>query len=135
MSAEAERLPWIKRYWPTMVMFAVFAMAVYDYYDRHHVDNSIWNDVSKLETISSRTFKNETVVLDGKFFAQPTFDHVTFVYNGTAPFMMDNATFVPAQPGQLASKITTRDHAISYTLQFQNMLFRAAGCQASFQIH
>jgi hypothetical protein len=37
-------------------------------------------------------FLNEVVTLDGKAFANCSFENVTFRFNGTAPFRIDNCT-------------------------------------------
>jgi hypothetical protein len=39
--------------------------------------------------VSGRTFRNETVLLDGFSFTNCTWEDVTFVYNGTAPTVFD----------------------------------------------
>lgn len=133
MPSESSRFPWLKRYWPTMIMVSFIALPAYDIYDRHHIDDSKWSDVDKMETVPSRVFRNETVVLDGKFFAQPTFDRVTFVYNGTAGFAMDNAHFIPVPPGQLAWVTESRNPAVTTTIKFETLLFTLSGCSGNFE--
>jgi hypothetical protein len=43
----------------------------------------------KYTDISGRTYRNETVLLDGFSFTNCTWEDVTFVYNGTAPTVFD----------------------------------------------
>jgi hypothetical protein len=51
-----------------------------------------------LTQIQSRTFKNETVQIDGNEFIDCTFDNVTFKFNGQAPFHFSNVHFhVPSK--------------------------------------
>jgi hypothetical protein len=38
-----------------------------------------------LKRVYGQTFKNQAIELDGREFVESTFEHVTFVYNGTAP--------------------------------------------------
>lgn len=50
-------------------------------------------DPSKLERIAGKTFNNEEVEIDGKFFINCTFSHVILIYRGTGPVHMDTNTF------------------------------------------
>jgi hypothetical protein len=46
-----------------------------------------------LRRVYGQTFKNQTIELDGREFVKSTFEHVTFVYNGTAPTrLIDNTS-------------------------------------------
>jgi hypothetical protein len=134
VDAEVESQPQAKylKYWPMLamgiLMLLTWTAVGYNYYDRHHVDNSVWTDVDKLDRIASRTFTNETVILDGKYFLQPTFDRVTFIYNGTAGVAMDNPRFKLAPPGELNFGLESRDNAVKTTIKLENLLFAAAGC-------
>jgi hypothetical protein len=48
-------------------------------------------ETREMVPVYRKTFTNEEVVLDGHHFIDCTFENVTFVYNGTAPFGMDRA--------------------------------------------
>jgi len=48
----------------------------------------------KFEQVFRRTFINETVELDGKFFEECTFSNVTFVYQGLGPTRIINARWL-----------------------------------------
>ncbi|HTU43831.1 MAG TPA: hypothetical protein VMF91_02125 [Bryobacteraceae bacterium] len=103
-----------------------WAAVGFDYYDRHHVDYSKWSDIDKLERVPSRVFKDETVVLDGKFFLQPTFENVTFIYNGTAGVAMDNAHFLPY--GRFVFRLGSRNPVVTTTLKLDSLFYAAGGC-------
>jgi hypothetical protein len=53
-----------------------------------------YNATQKLEAVVSAAYDNQTVVLDGRDFENCTFDNVTFIYKGTAPFVMTDPHFV-----------------------------------------
>jgi hypothetical protein len=48
-----------------------------------------WESFRK-ETVLAKTFRNETVVLDGKSFAGCAFENVTFQYDAAGPFDLVN---------------------------------------------
>jgi hypothetical protein len=48
-----------------------------------------------LTKIEAKTYKNETVRIDGNEFIDCTFDNVVFQFDGEAPFRFTNAHFVP----------------------------------------
>jgi len=43
--------------------------------------------------VSHHHFKNETVPLDGCAYKQSSFENVTFVYQGKAPFEIDDVEY------------------------------------------
>lgn len=53
-----------------LIVFIVGVAARLDYFEQ------------SLQQISNRTYKDETVMLDGRFFFNCTFDNVLFAYNG-----------------------------------------------------
>jgi hypothetical protein len=55
----------------------------------NHLSAADWN-AYKLVAVNGKHFRNQKVVLDGKFFSHCTFENVTFEYNGTAPASMTN---------------------------------------------
>lgn len=119
----------IRRYWPTLAMLVLIAITAYDIYDRHH-DSYNWSDLDKLEPVASRTFRNETVVLDGKHFSQPTFERVTFIYNGLGGFAMEDAHFIPSKDGTPSWTIVSRNNAVKETIKLENALLASSGCQS-----
>ena len=54
-----------------------------------------FRDDYPLKEIRAKTFKNETVQLDGNAFIDCTFDNVTFKFDGEAPFGFTNDHFSP----------------------------------------
>jgi hypothetical protein len=84
-----------------MVLSALIICAAvgYDIYDRHYYHPTFdaalaWDDTRPLERIYSQTFQNETVRLDGRHFINPTFDNVTFEYEGKGGVQLDNPSWV-----------------------------------------
>jgi len=47
----------------------------------------------RIETIRSRSYRNEAVEIDGKMFDRCTFVNITFVYRGLGPTTFIGATF------------------------------------------
>jgi hypothetical protein len=111
----------------TALVLVTWIAIGFDYYDRNY--SGPWTDPDKLERIPSRIFKNETVVLDGKFFLQPTFDHVTFIYNGTAPFAFDNAHFMKPPDGEVAFNIVSQNKIAREIIKLENAVFNSVGCR------
>lgn len=115
--------------WPfvtvAILMLMTWSAAGYDYYDRHH---STWNE-SKLERVYNRTFTNETVELDNKYFINPTFDNVTFAYNGLGPFGWDKATW-KTHDSKLYVQTESRNPVVNNTSQLLVAIAQASGCQA-----
>jgi hypothetical protein len=56
-----------------------------------------------LNQVQGKTFKNETVQLDGNDFINCTFDNVILKFEGQAPFRFTNAHFVEQSKFSLAS--------------------------------
>ena len=56
---------------------------------------SNFRDDFPLVKIEGKTYKNETVRIDGNEFIDCTFDNVVFQFDGEAPFRFTNAHFVP----------------------------------------
>jgi len=56
-----------------------------------------------LNKIEAKTYKNETVCIDGNEFIDCTFDNVVFLFDGEAPFRFTNAHFAPSSKVSLAS--------------------------------
>jgi hypothetical protein len=48
----------------------------------------------RYQEVWNRTYKDETVLLDGYQYRNVNFEHVTFVYNGTAPLSLKNCNFI-----------------------------------------
>jgi hypothetical protein len=71
-----------------------------------------WKDYPKTEVVRQR-FSHETVVLDGHDYINCTFDQVTFVYDGIAPFSLTGETSL-IQPVALQ----TRNMRIAHYLFF-----------------
>jgi hypothetical protein len=69
-----------------------------------------------LNKIEAKTYKNETVRIDGNEFIECTFDNVVFQFDGEAPFRFTNAHFVP---GSKVS-ITSTNPAITAAFSLEN---------------
>jgi hypothetical protein len=118
-----------------VAILATWAGIGYDIYDRHHPSfginpNLAWDDNKPLTRIYPRTFTNETVVLDGKLFINPIFDSVTFVYNGTGPIGVNNATFVKHN-GEMRTRIISNNKIVTTIMQMYGTLAAAEGCPVS----
>lgn len=72
------------------------SISVYFSYSSCHGITHFSND-QKLTEVRGRTFENERVILDGNRYTHCTFKNITLVYNGTAPFGLDNNTFIGGQ--------------------------------------
>ena len=85
------------RVWVAL-LFVTWGALGYDIYDRHvgHPSSKIqtFDWTIPLTQIRGAIFVNEKVDVDGKEFIDCTFNHVTFVYNGTAPFGMSHNTII-----------------------------------------
>jgi len=139
MPNETPRTLWLKRYWPTLMMILVLLAIGFDIYDRHrqrfgYDPATAWDDSKPLERIYPRTFRNETIVLDGKLFIDPIFDRVTFVYNGTAPFGMNNPKFA-RHPGEPLGPLESRNKIVTQTMKMDQELFNATGCSGWTEDH
>jgi hypothetical protein len=74
----------------------------------------------KLELVYSKPFKNQTVFVDGYNFMECTFDNVTFVYKGTAPFHFEHSYF----PNGTTVRFGSTDPAVNMGLSVQGELIR-----------
>lgn len=72
---------------------------------------SDWNNYS-FKKVSNRTFKSETVDLDGNEFIDCSFDSVTFVYNGQ-PFKFSGSSPIKGAPPVLR---TTNARLLNYLI-------------------
>jgi hypothetical protein len=73
--------------------------------------------------IREKTFKNETVQLDGNAFIDCTFDNVTLKFDGQAPFRFTNDHFEKRSKLQITSNnpvIKSTIELIGVFLQLQN---------------
>jgi hypothetical protein len=66
-----------------------------------------------LRQIQTKTFRNETVQIDGNEFIDCTFDNVTFQFDGTAPFRFTNDHF----QGHSKYSITSNNPVIKSTIE------------------
>ena len=76
-----------------------------------------------LKQIQSRTFKNETVQIDGNEFIDCTFDNVVFKFDGQAPFRFTNDHFAQRSKFTIASDnpiITATIQLVSAFLKAEN---------------
>ena len=87
----AEHLPKLPklRLWVALLVITWAALG-YDYYDHYHARSSTFlrTDPNHLEHIDGRQFVNETVELDGKYFARCTFVNARLVFRGKADFFL-----------------------------------------------
>jgi len=72
----------------------------------------------KLEEVRLQTFVNEVVELDGKHFIDCDFLHVTLIYRGHEPFVMDVSKFtgplsIVVQDGPAAGPALLVDHIMA----------------------
>jgi hypothetical protein len=68
-----------------------------------------WNNYRK-EAVVGKSFTQERVLLDGRSFSDCTFDKVTLVFNGTAPFDFVHNTLIPP------IRVTSDNPAVRNTL-------------------
>jgi hypothetical protein len=74
-----------------------------------------------LKQIQAKTFKNETVQLDGNDFIDCTFDNVTLKFDGQAPFRLTNDHWVSHSKFSIASD----NPVIKSTLQLMDAFLKA----------
>ena len=116
----------VRRYWPTLIMLIMIAATAYDIYDRHHQvfgynPNFAWDDKKPLERVYQGKFTNETVLLDGKNFINPSFENVTLAYNGTGGFIVEQPTkFVNVQ-------IATKNKVVGEAFRLHCIYVRSMG--------
>lgn len=121
------------RLWVVALLITWMALG-YDIYDRHHphygsdpLSKYAWDDNKPLERIYSPVFTNETVVLDGKEFISPTFDNVTFVFNGTGGVRIDTPKWIN-HDGKLMVRFASRNHLVTSAISLYKMITEATGC-------
>lgn len=78
-----------------------------------------------METIRSRAYKNQEVLLDGKRFDRCMFDNVTFMYNGTAKYSF-------GEPSTITGNIQFKSdseivHGAIYVFQLLQQAFPNSG--------
>ena len=87
-----------------------------------------WDDNAKLEMIYNASYKNQTVVLDGRHFVNPTFDDVTMVYSGTGGVFLENPKYV-LHDGKMRTRIASRNKVVAMTLRIHAGLLAASGLE------
>jgi MFS family permease len=116
-----------------VAILATWSLIGYDLYDRHHPRfgydaNNAWDDSKPLARIYNGHFTNETVYVDGKNFISPVFDGVTLIYNGTGPFSMENAQWIPHDK-RVTSRVGTRNKIVAAAFLLHCALAQANGYQ------
>ena len=121
------------RLWVALLLITWGALG-YDLYDRHHPrygtdPQSVyaWDDNKPLERIYTQTFVNETVVLDGKEFINPTFDNVTLIFNGTGGVRINNPTWIK-HDGKMLVRFASRNRLVTSTVSLWSALASVTGC-------
>jgi hypothetical protein len=102
MILEGRKPPESRRYWPWLVALGFIAVIVAaqgvavfrvtEGASQTNVDLSQFNSM-KMKPILSQTYRNQTLHIDGKEYIDCTFDNVTFIYEGKAPFQFTEAHF------------------------------------------
>jgi hypothetical protein len=77
-----------------------------------------WKNYRK-DAIVGQTFTQERVIVDGHSYSSCTFDRVTLVYNGTAPFDLVNNTFIA--PIQIKSDNPVVMNTFSAAKEFERL--------------
>ncbi len=110
------------------VLFLATIVVGYNIYDRHYGGDAAswhlsWDASTPLEIVygSRRPFVNETVQLVGRHFIDPIFENVTFVYEGTRPFQIDDPKFT-LHPGQIGDLMTSRNPIVTQTIEVMHTL-------------
>lgn len=124
----AKKLPM----WVFLLLITWLAIG-YDFYDRHYAFGynpaRAWDDSKPLQRMYPRAFKNETVVLDGKHFINPSFDNVTFFYSGIGPVQVDNPTFIHHEGGKL--RVESNNKIVTTAILIEAAVLGAAGCKTT----
>jgi hypothetical protein len=68
-----------------VVVAVLFTIILVTYGKRNKMSEENFGDIP-LQGVNDKLFLNETVILDGKSYADCTFQNVTFVFNGTSRF-------------------------------------------------
>ncbi len=95
----------------TMLSVAAIAYAI-DIAERFVYRAKEFDPDQKLEDVYAQTFKNKHVYLDGYRFVECTFENVTLIYKGTAPFSLVNAHYPPGTTINFGSTSPAVDMAI-----------------------
>jgi hypothetical protein len=78
-----------------------------------------WKD-SPMEQIANKAFVNDTVRLDGRRFFTCTFEHCTFIYEGTAPTeLLENCQLIRRAPNEINFTIRTSNPVVMTALIVQ----------------
>jgi hypothetical protein len=130
MNNQSPQAPvWRQRFLLAIVLVS-FLLSGIGLYSSHHADSLHWTmTVDQLQEVYGRTFRNETVVMDGKKFDHCTFDNVTFVYHGLTPYSFVEAQFV--KPGKIMVK--TDNDGIKGFYQFIVWLDHQPGISATIE--
>jgi len=65
-----------------------------------------------------RHYSHESVMLDGLRCHECSFDNVTFVWHGTAPYVLEQSIFVPDAQGGSTVKFQSDNPIVFYTMEF-----------------
>ncbi len=84
-------------------MLLTWSAMGFNYYYEHYSAESFYEpDTSKLEHVLFKSFSNQEVVLDGKYFEDCTFRNVTLVFEGKRPSSIAHNNFdTGGQPLQI----------------------------------
>src|SRR5712691_4364071 len=87
-----------KLYWPMLVMglLTLASWTAVVVFQKIHTPYPFAWTGEHYDYINGKTFANEEVILDGKSYKHCTFQHVTFKFNGTAPFQFSYNQIVGA---------------------------------------
>jgi hypothetical protein len=77
-----------------------------------------WRD-SRLAQVVGKQYLNDTVHLDNTTFLHCTFEHVTFVFEGTAPFNIIDSQLVRRNPNQPNFVLRSSNPIVMAALQLQ----------------
>jgi hypothetical protein len=83
-----------------------------------------------------KTYKNQTVSLDGIEFDNATFENVTWRYEGTAPVRMLHAHFVPGPDGKVSITLLSHNKLIEQVSSITAAMAQTAGClNSNYETH
>jgi hypothetical protein len=82
-------------YRKTVVVMLIIGLVAYgtDIADRIYNRQVDFDANAKLEQVFNRSYQNEIIHLDGKELINCTFDNVTFLYQGSSPFLLAEPHF------------------------------------------
>lgn len=75
-----------------LLIVGSLAMSAFGWYNSAHPDVNAWRS-SKQETIYARSYRNETVEIDGKIFDRCHFENVKLLYHGLRPVTFNQSDF------------------------------------------